>query len=301
MIHTIQNDYLTVAVAEHGAELRSIRDAQGTEFLWQGDPKYWGDQSPMLFPFVGRLTNNSYKYMGKVYPMSIHGFAASSDFSVAEKADDCIVLELKDSSETLAQYPFTFTLQITYALTENALQVTYRVENRDGKTMPFGIGGHPGFNVPLDAGEMFEDYELQFSCPCQPDRVGFSRAVYLNGHDEAYPLREDRFIDLKHDLFIEDAVILKNMAREVTLRSKRSGKGVTVSYPDMPYLGIWHWPQTDAPYVCIEPWSSLPSRQDVVEEFSCKSDLIQLTSDECYETTWSVSILGQKHNSIIER
>lgn len=288
MTHTIQNDYLTVSVAEYGAELRSVRDAQGTEYLWQGDPKYWGDRSPMLFPFIGRLTNNRYKYMGKTYPMGIHGFAAASNFSVAEQGSDRVVLELADSPATREQYPFAFTLQITYALQDKTLQVTYLVENRDSKTMPFGIGGHPGFNVPMAAGERFEDYELEFACPCQPDRVGFSPAVYLNGHDEEYPLREDRFIDLKHSLFDEDAVILKNMAREVTLRSKVSGKAVTVSYPDMPYLGIWHWPQTDAPYVCIEPWSSLPSRQDVVEEFSCKSDLVQLAPGKCYRNSWSV-------------
>ena len=292
MTHTIRNDCLIVTVAEYGAELQSIRDEQGVEYLWQGDPKYWSDRSPMLFPFVGRLTNNNYKYMGKIYPMGIHGFAASSDFSVAEQGRDRIVLELKDSSATREQDPFAFALRITYALHEKTLQVTYRVENRDIKTMPFGIGGHPGFNVPLTTGEQFEDYELEFVCPCQPDRIGFSPTVYLNGHDEAYPLRDDRFIDLKHYLFDEDAVILKNMAREVTLRSKVSGKGVTVSYPNLPYLGIWHWPKTDAPYVCIEPWSSLPSRQDVVEEFSCKSDLVQLVSGKCYETTWSVSILG---------
>ena len=291
MTHTIQNAFLTVTVSEQGAELRSIRDEQGAEYLWQGDPKYWGDRAPLLFPFIARLTNNSYKYMGKTYPMGIHGFAAVSRFCVTEKAETCIVLELKESPETLVQYPFAFTLQVIYALEENALQVTYHVENRDGKTMPFGIGGHPGFNVPLEEGERFEDYELEFACPCQPDRVGFTPTIYLSGHDEAYPLRDDRFIDLQNELFDEDAVILKNMAREVTLRSKVSGKGVKVSYPDMPYLGIWHWPKTDAPYICIEPWSSLPSRQDVVEEFSCKSDLVQLAAGKSYESTWYVSVI----------
>ena len=114
--------------------------------------------------------------------------------------------------------------------------------------------------------------------------------MYINGHDEEYPLRDSRFIDLRHDLFDEDAVILKNMAREVTLRSKISGRGVTVTYPDLPYLGIWHWPKTDAPYVCIEPWSSIPSRQDVVEEFACKSDMIQLGAGKTYETVWSIAV-----------
>ena len=100
-------------------------------------------------------------------------------------------------------------------------------------------------------------------------------------------------ISLRHDLFDEDAIILKNMAREVSLRSKVSSHSVTVSYPKMPYLGIWHWPHTDAPYVCIEPWSSLPSRQDVVEELSCKSDLVQLESGCVYDNTWTITIGGE--------
>lgn len=92
-------------------------------------------------------------------------------------------------------------------------------------------------------------------------------------------------------MFDDDAIILKNMAREITLRSMASDRAVTVSYPDMSYLGIWHWPKTDAPYVCIEPWSSLPGRQDVVEELSCKSDLVHLTPGNTYHNTWSITIV----------
>ena len=290
MVHTIQNAFLKVSVEENGAELQSIQDTDGNEYLWQGDSRYWSDRAPILFPFIGRLTNNSYKYMGKVYPMGIHGFAASSVFVVTEKSEDTISLQLNSNLRTKEQYPFEFSLQIVYSLCGKSLHITYQVENRDEKTMPFGIGGHPGFNVPFEDGERFENYELEFSNPCQPDRVGFSPMVYLNGHDEVYALRENRFIDLHHALFDEDAVILKNMAREVTLRSKNSGRSITVSYPEMSYLGIWHWPKTDAPYVCIEPWTSLPSRQDVVEEFSCKSDLIHLRPGTYNHIMWSITI-----------
>ena len=293
MIHTIQNAFLTVTVSERGAELQSIQDVNGVQYLWQGDPKYWSDRAPVLFPFIGRLTNNSYKCMGKVYPMSIHGFAAASRFTLAEKTQRSIVLQLKSTPQTYAQYPFEFSLWITYTLCENTLYISYRVENLNNKTMPFGIGGHPGFNVPLVDGESFEDYELEFSMPCCPDRIGFSPAVYLNGCDKVYPLRDERFIDLKHELFDDDAIILKNMAREVTLRSKISGNGIVVRYPNMPYLGIWHWPKTDAPYVCIEPWSSLPARQDVVEELLCKSDLVQVQPYSVYRSEWSIAVLSR--------
>lgn len=294
MQFTLKNDKICLTVDSLGAQMLSLQTSDGVEYLWQGDPKYWGDRAPNLFPFIGRLTNNSYKYLGKVYPMGIHGFAASMEFTPAEQGEDYLVLELRSSIVTLVQYPFDFSLRITYKLHGNTVDISYGVHNLGQTTMPFGIGGHPGFNVPLVGGEKFDDYQLEFSCPCQPDRVGFSPTVYLNGHDERYLLREDRFIDLCHDLFNEDAVILKNMAREVTLTSKVSGRGVKVTYPDLPYLGIWHWPKTDAPYVCIEPWSSLPSRQDIVEEFSCKSDLIHLAPNEGYETTWSIAVIRER-------
>jgi galactose mutarotase-like enzyme len=273
-----------------GAQMIHLQSANGTEYLWQGDPAYWADRSPVLFPFIGRLTDNSYRYCGKVYPMGIHGFAAASEFTPVEQTENRVVLELSATPETKLQYPFDFSFKITYALEENTLSITYCVNNLDEKVLPFGVGGHPGFNVPLLPGERFEDYRLIFSQACQPDRVGFTSTVYLSGVDEAYPLKNGKEISLRHDLFDEDAIIFKNMAREVTLKSNVSGHGVTVSYPDMAYLGIWHWPKTDAPYVCIEPWTSLPARQDVVEEFSCKSDMIQLAPGKSYDTTWTVTL-----------
>jgi len=204
------------------------------------------------------LTNNRYQLYGKVYPMTIHGFAAASEFAVMETGEDYLVLELTDNEETRKQYPFGFVLRVIYQIIGNALDITYEVENRNSEIMPFGIGGHPGFRIPLVDGENFEDYAITFSRPCQPDRVGFTSTVYLSGHDERYPLADNIRIDLRHDLFDEDAIILKNMAREVTLQSKISGRGIRVSYPDMPYLGIWHWPRTDALYCALSPGHPYP-------------------------------------------
>lgn len=289
MLLTIDNGSLSLTVDTLGAQMMNLK-LRGTEYLWQGDPKYWGDRAPILFPFIARLTNDSYRFHGELYPMTIHGFANASEFSVAEQSEDTLVLELRSNETTLRQYPIDFTFRVIFRLKGDTLETTYHVENHSHVTMPFGIGGHPGFKVPVGETEQFEDYYLEFSETCQPDRVGFTPAVYLSGHDEAYPLEEGKRISLRHDLFDEDAIILKNMAREVSLRSRASSHAVTVSYPKMPYLGIWHWPHTDAPYVCIEPWSSLPSRQDVVEEFSCKSDLVQLESGGIYGNTWTITL-----------
>ena len=290
MLLTIQNNTLRLVVDTLGAQMMSIQTKDNTEYLWQGDPVYWSDRAPTLFPFIGRLTENSYRCCGTVYHMGIHGFAASSEFTPIEHCNDKLVMELRDNDKTREQYPFRFCLQICWQLCENTVKISYHVVNMNQKTMPFGIGGHPGFRVPLNENETFEDYRLEFSQACEPDRVGFTPQVYMNGHDERYALKENRIIPLKHDLFDEDAVILKNMGHEVALCSASGGKKVVVSYPDMPYLGIWHWPKTDAGYVCIEPWTSLPARQDVVEELTCKSDLIQLAPERFFDTTWTISV-----------
>ena len=224
-----------------------------------------------------------------VVPTQIEGLDLLSSRKELSGAE--VELELREGADTLEQYPFSFRLGIRYRLRGEAVEIACTVENTGDAVMPFALGGHPGFRVPLEAGERFEDYRLEFSQTCQPDRVGFTPAVYLSGRDDAYPLEEGRYLPLRHDLFDQDAVILKNMARQVTLRSRVTGKGVEVTYPDMPYLGIWHWPKTDAPYVCIEPWTSLPSRQDVVEEFTCKSDLIHLAPGKVYENTWTIRII----------
>ena len=291
MLLTIQNDALALTVDTYGAQMMSLRATDGVEYLWQGDPAYWARRAPTLFPFIGRLTDNTYQYRGTVYPMGIHGFASASEFSAVEHTDDRLVLELNSTEQTRDQYPFGFSFRITYALEGNAVAVTYQVSNRGEETMPFAVGGHPGFRVPLLSDEVFTDYELIFSTPCRPDRVGFTPTVYVSGQDMPYPLEEDVRLGLRHDLFDEDAIILKNMAREVTMRSRVSGRGVRVAYPDMPYVGFWHMPKKDAPYVCIEPWSSLPARQDVVEEITCKSDFIHLPAGKTYETTWTITLI----------
>lgn len=295
MLITLQNNAICLVVDTLGAQITNLRSNQ-TEYLWQGDPRYWADRAPTLFPFIGRLWSNRYQFLGDTYAMGIHGFAAGSEFSLAEQGADYAVLTLSDTPSTLESYPFAFTLTITYRLVEKAVGITYAVRNKDTKIIPFGIGGHPGFRVPLEQGEQFEDYYLEFTTACQPDRVGFTPAVYLNGRDQAYPLEDGRRLPLRHDLFDEDAVILKNMGREVTLRSKKSGHFVKISYPQMRYLGIWHLPKSDAPYVCIEPWTSLPGRQDVVEEFSCKSDLIHLLPGKTYENIWTISVGEDLHD-----
>ena len=287
MDYQIQNDQISLLVSSIGAEMQSLKK-DGSEYLWNGDRRYWEDKSPMLFPFVGRLTDGKYSLNGTQYSMGIHGFARFMDYDVTEQSDDRIVFEIKDTDETYALYPYHFLLRISYELDANSIKIGYYVENQSDKAMYFGIGGHPGFRVPLDENLAFHDYYLEFPQKTRPDRVGFTQTCYLNGINEVFPLKDEKILPMSHDMFDEDAIVLQNVCREVTLKSDKGHRKVTVSYPQCPYIGFWHMPKTDAPYICIEPWASLPSRQDIIEEFNEKSDMIQLLPGAEYKNNWCI-------------
>ncbi len=272
--------------------MKRLQSSSGKDFLWSGDPEYWKDCAPLLFPFIGRLTKDRFSIRGKKYAMPIHGFASEMDFEVAEKAEDSLTLKLSSNRKTLEMYPFVFSLKVSYRLNDSRLEITYLVENHGTETMPFGIGGHPGFRLPMETGRRFEDYVLEFSDPSHPDQVLTTPAVYLNGQTRPFSLQEDRILPLNHRLFDNDAITLQNVCRKVSLHAD-TGPSVVVEYPQMNYLGLWHTTGTDAPFLCIEPWSSLPSRQDIVEDLTAKSDLIHLSAGKCYENQWSITIVEE--------
>jgi len=286
----IKNEFLTVEMDYMGAELMSLRSADGVEYLWQGDPAYWGGRAPILFPWVGRLFGGQYRYGGKTYELGIHGFARKQKFLCTARSENSVTLILDANKETKAQYPFLFRFSVTYTLREKTLEVTFGVTNTGVEPMYFAWGGHPGFNVPLTEGETMEDYSLEFSDSCNPEQVLFSAENVLVDGFRPYPLEEGKRLQLRHSLFDEDAIFLTHMAKEITLRGRKSGRGVTLTYPEMKYLGLWHMPKTDAPFVCIEPWSSLPGREGVTEDISCRSDLLTAAPGETKKTTWSIRI-----------
>lgn len=289
MKHTIQNTFLKVTVAEFGAELQSIRNAEGHEFLWQGKEPYWNQKAINLFPYVGRLTEGTYRMDGKLYKLPIHGFAPWVDFALTEKGEDYIIFTLTDNEELYAEYPRHFVFRVCYRLVENTIQITFEVENRDEKTMYFGLGGHPGFCVPMEEGDAFDDYRLRFA-PCEPKRVDFTEKCFITGTESAFPLVENQFLPLTHSLFDQDAVVLKDIPREVTLEKAGGKHRVTVAFPQMSYVGFWHTTKSDAPFVCIEPWCSLPSTQDVVAELETQKDLLSAKPGETYRNTWRITI-----------
>ena len=292
MIYSISNDQLHISIETMGGSLWSVRDRENTEYLWQGDPQYWRDRAPNLFPYIARLTDGKYLLDGKIYQMDIHGFIKDCDLQIKERGADHICLFMTDTPQTYRQYPYRFSYEIHYHLCVRKIIVTYHVENRDDKIMYFGIGAHPGFRVPLEDGLVFEDYYLQFPDSDAVLKVGMTSDCFVNGEREAFPLGTGGALPLKHALFDDDAIILDQVPKQVDLLSKNGSKGVRVSFPQMRYLGLWHKPKSDAPYICIEPWSSLPSRKNMVEDLAGQEDLVSLAPQKSYENRWEIEILS---------
>lgn len=293
MNYTIKNEYLEVVISSNGGELQSIKGKSGNEYLWQGDPNTWKDRAPNIFPYVARLTKGTYRYQGEEYQLPIHGFIIGTELTACNVEETAISFRLDSQEETRTCYPFAFTYLLHYRLVEQQLQVTFEVQNHDTKEMYFGIGGHPGFRVPFEENTAFTDYYLEFAEEAHPSRITFSETCFVLGEEEHYQLRAGKYIDLRHDLFDQDAIVLHHMSKSVSLKSDKSNKKITVSYPDMDYLGFWHWPCAEVDYVCIEPWSSLPSRQDVVEDLETQENLIRLKPGKVYENCWSIKIEEQ--------
>ncbi len=287
MIYQIKNEHLKVSVRNTGAELCSIQNAEGKEYLWQGDEATWPDQAPNLFPYVGRMCDKKYRYQGQEYTMNIHGFAMEHTFACEKLREDYLVCTLEDNEDTRAIYPFAFRLEIHYELQETSIYITYIVKNKEGKEMYFGIGGHPGFLVPLEAGEKFEDYYLKFPGDVKPEKVGINNRGFLEGEAVVLALDKENCLWLQHNLFDQDAIVLENMGTQVELCTSK-GPVLAVRYPQMTYLGIWQWPGVDVPYICIEPWSSLPSRQGVIEDLEKKPDLVTLEPYGTYRNRWEI-------------
>lgn len=283
MNYTIKNDVLTVEIASKGAELMSIKK-DGVEYVWQGDPAYWSGRAYNLFPACGRMYEGKYICRGKTYEMKIHGIVRYMECDVSEHEADRIVFTLESNEETKKIYPFDFKYFAEFKLEGNKLITKYTAVNTGDTILPCTFGGHPGFNVPLDKGE-FEDYYLEFSEECAPEEAFFSHSGKVEGL-----LRDKKFIDLKHSLFDNDSFFMTGCADTVTLKSDKSEREVTVVYPELKYLGVWHMPKMDAPYVCIEPWCGSPAPIGQYSDIDTMADMFHLEPNEIKSVSFDIII-----------
>ena len=285
--YTIQNDYLSVEVQAKGAELMSLYNKkEQLEYMWSGDPAFWGKHSPVLFPIIGELKNNTYYYNNKAYQLGRHGFARDMEFTVTEQTTSSIGFSLLSNADTLQKFPFEFGFDIEYLLQQDWLTVTYKVKNTGNGDMYFSVGGHPAFKVPLVEGTDYNDYYLEFNEPELAGRWPISAEGLIETDAEPFLLNTNK-LPLRKELFYRDAIVFKNLRSDtVRLRSSKHDKGIEFNFPGFPYLGVWA--AKDADFVCIEPWCGIADPVNSSQQLTEKEGINRLAPQGIFERSWGV-------------
>jgi galactose mutarotase-like enzyme len=278
----IENKFLTAEIQPLGAELISINLNQSSNVLWEKEISFWNRVSPILFPIVGRLVNDSFTYNGNLFEMKQHGFARDNKFQLIRKETDEVHFKLQSTEETHNQYPFDFELIVSYRLVQNTIEIGFHVKNLGNKSMPFSIGGHPGFAIQGS----LDEYALDFKKPLRLEQSELIGPYYSGKIKEVSILNE---LKLENSLFENDAVVFKHPSfNTVTLTHFKKGKLVTVSSDHWDAIGFWT--KKGAPFFCIEPWwgwaDDLHAKGDIEE----KSGIYLLESNQAKEFSYRIEL-----------
>ncbi|SFD80625.1 aldose 1-epimerase family protein [Flavobacterium phragmitis] len=283
MTTTISNSKLKASIKHAGAELFSIKDNLNNEYIWEGNPDFWGKHSPVLFPIVGTLKNNTYTINGIEYQLPRHGFARDMEFELIDKTESKAVFSLKSSDETLKKYPFDFELQLIYTLTENSLDLEYKIINNSKEKMPFSIGAHPAIALP----DNFEDYALQFEKEeelkyylLENDLISSKTKILETTNNK---------VSLNYELFKNDALIFKKLNSKSLTILKSAKPYIKVDYQDFPSLGIWT--KENAPFICIEPWLGYSDTDQNTGNLYEKEGILILDENKNFSAKFSITIL----------
>lgn len=290
-METINNSILTVQVAEHGAELQSIQK-NGKEYLWQGDARFWGRRSPVLFPIVGRVWNNIYRHEGKNYELGQHGFARDMDFKLLSKEADRIEYELESTPESLAKYPFPFRLKIGYQLEGNQVIVSWLVENIGETDLYFQIGAHPAFYYPdfnpETADRCFFAFdstqELKYICPVEKGCVSPEVHTLEQNAEGLMP------VDI-HTFDCDTYIFENKQVKKITLLDKAKNPYLSLEF-DTPLVAIWSPTKQhpDCPFICIEPWYGRCDSMGYEGEYKEKDWIQKLVAGGIFEATYKIII-----------
>jgi len=283
---SIENQYFTAKIYLKGAQLGSlIKKSTNYEYIWQRDPKYWTDSAPNLFPIVGHLKDNSYQYQQKTYQMPKHGIVRHVPFSITKNEGDHCQLAFKDTPDTRAAYPFSFTLLIDFKLSKTGLSVDYTIQNQDDKVMPVGLGYHPAFTIDVE-NYSHEDYEIVFDKKENLDLYGLV--------DNYFGLRQKDYLSgnilpMTATLFDEDALIFTGINSEnITIKRKSDDWFMTMETGGAPHLGLWA--KSAAPYICVEPWYTYLDAPDATGNLMDKPGIVGLEVGGEYKKGYRVLV-----------
>ena len=284
----ISNEKITIQVDSMGAELKSLKSVpDNREYMWHGDPAYWGRTSPVLFPIVGGLKDGQYRVDGTSYSMGQHGFARDREFQLKSQVASEIWFSLSSDEETLKKYPYPFQLEIGYELTGRTVTVKWRVTNQGETPVWFSIGGHPGFLCPIDPGTDQTQYRLSFDAK---EKIVASCIAggLVSGEKKTYPLRNG-VLPITEDLFDEDALVIEgDQAHSVSLERPDGKPYLTVDF-NAPLFGVWSPPKKKAPFICIEPWYGRCDRLDFAGDFK-EREWVQELAEGTFEASYRITI-----------
>lgn len=290
-MQTLKNEMLTIQVSEHGAELQSIRKC-GYEYLWQGNPEYWGRRSPVLFPIVGSVWEKCFRVDGKVYEMGQHGFARDMDFELVSAADTEVWYRLESSEKTLAAYPWPFVLEIGYRLEGSSVEVLWKVTNPGDTEMFFQIGAHPAFNYPDYDSETVDRGIVELDRKEGLQRSGFKGKGCVDPEARfPVPVSEDGRVHLRRDTFddIDTLMLEDNQAHRLAFLKCDGSPYLTVSF-DAPVVAIWSPPKRNAPFFCIEPWYGRCDRADFTGEFKDRDWVNALAPGAIFSASYTITL-----------
>ena len=282
MNYEIKNSFIKAQIKSFGAELNSLKKCdENFEYIWQANSKYWARHSPVLFPIVGRLKEDSYFYKNKKYSLSQHGFARDKEFEIVQNEADFIEFRLKSDEKSLEFYPFFFELNICYKLDKNSLIVSYKVKNKSDEKMYFSIGSHPAFNTQVC------DF-LEF------ENIKTTKRYFLDEKGLIYKNQdlnlENSKLYLDKDLFKDDALVFNDSnIKQITLKNIENKSKVKVKFDNFPYLGIWSKPN-DAPFVCIEPWFGVADEQNSNQKIEDKKGILSLEKEEEFFCFYTIEV-----------
>lgn len=287
---TISSGDLTARINPFGAELWSLADAQGREFMTDGDPAFWSGHAPLLFPIVGGLEANRYRVDGQEYELPRHGFARRSVFETVKAQADVAIFRLRDSAETRAVYPFAFELEMAFTLAGMTLHMAAIVRNPGDGALPFSFGYHPAFAWPLPGGAAKADHVVAFASP-EPGAVRRldPASGLLLPEGEPSPV-EGHHLALDAALFEADAMIWTDLASRSLTFGTPGGAQMAIAFPDMPMLGLWQKP--GAPFLCIEPWQGHADPVGFSGDFREKPGIVNLEPGDARTFRMDVTVLS---------
>ncbi len=290
MIYEIKADRLAIKVSTKGAELQSLKNQEGTELLWQGDPQYWEGQSPLLFPFPGKSWQDILRIDGKEYTMPKHGFASGMEFEVVSQDENTITLKLTDTPETLKMYPYHFELEVTYMIVGSTLSVSWKVFNKSSQTMYFMIGAHPAFNLPeFNPKDKIHGYLYTTDAPDMQSHVVLPDG-YCHPEIETVEL-ENGMLPITGHMFDCDTILDQTgRFKEIILMSKNRSPLVRVSF-QMPVIAIWAPCGGNAPFVCIEPWHGICDNFEQPCELKDRNHVIGVLANDTWSNTYTITAL----------